>query len=283
MIAAPSVRRRGTSRIPLSLGAGLGALIAGLSPAPALARAPWLTLDSTFVGPIETGGFTPDQIVVSATPNGSALQMGLIVGPIAGNDPALGEQFPSKGLTQFVMQLAGTVGGAVPAGSKLRVSYRLVADFGGIQFDAALPTLTLRALDGSAIVDQVTAVGFDPGVLGSGQPVVGSFETPVTSLRGPDGEWSFEMVFQWFGFDASETLTIRFPEPLLVVEIISPPCPGDENFDGIVAFGDLTTLLTFWGNDYSPDSGPGDVNGDGRVDTGDLMLLISRFGQSCPS
>ncbi len=59
--------------------------------------------------------------------------------------------------------------------------------------------------------------------------------------------------------------------------ILSGPCPGDLDGDGVVGAGDLAIVLGSWG-------GPNpaaDLNGDGIVNAGDLALVLGAWG-ACP-
>jgi glucose/arabinose dehydrogenase len=56
-----------------------------------------------------------------------------------------------------------------------------------------------------------------------------------------------------------------------------PRCPGDANFDNVVSFLDVTTVLANFGG-----IGPyGDADDSGEVEFTDLTIVLSRFGDSC--
>jgi len=57
-------------------------------------------------------------------------------------------------------------------------------------------------------------------------------------------------------------------------------CPADLDFNDVVDFNDLVSLL----NDWGPCDGscPRDINGDGEVGFGDLLELLSAWGP-CPA
>ena len=64
----------------------------------------------------------------------------------------------------------------------------------------------------------------------------------------------------------------------LDVITLPPPCPADQDDDGIVSASDLAQLLGSWG----PCPGcPTDLNGDGVVEAFDLALLLGAWGP-CP-
>lgn len=62
------------------------------------------------------------------------------------------------------------------------------------------------------------------------------------------------------------------------------PCMGDANNDGIVNFGDITSVLANFGNTYPPGvvNGPGDANHDGVVNFADITAVLANFGNICP-
>lgn len=61
-----------------------------------------------------------------------------------------------------------------------------------------------------------------------------------------------------------------------VALVIDAPCPTspDLDGDGSVGFGDILTLLAFWGEP----GGPGDLDGDGSVGFADLLMLLASWG-----
>lgn len=59
--------------------------------------------------------------------------------------------------------------------------------------------------------------------------------------------------------------------------VLTPPCAGDVNGDGVVTTGDLTSLLVNFGLAVPVGTG-GDLNADGVVNTADLTILLSSFG-----
>ncbi len=62
--------------------------------------------------------------------------------------------------------------------------------------------------------------------------------------------------------------------------VVTPSCPGDLNFDGVINTADLTILLVKFGQSVQPGT-DGDLNADGQVNTADLTLLLVHFGQFC--
>ena len=59
-------------------------------------------------------------------------------------------------------------------------------------------------------------------------------------------------------------------------------CPADLDGDGIVASGDLTSLLAGWGACPPKSACPADLDGDGEVAAGDLATLLGAWG-ACPA
>jgi hypothetical protein len=55
------------------------------------------------------------------------------------------------------------------------------------------------------------------------------------------------------------------------------PCAADLDGDGIVAAGDLTWLMTAWGETGSP----ADLDGDGEVGAGDLAVMLAAWNAAC--
>lgn len=68
---------------------------------------------------------------------------------------------------------------------------------------------------------------------------------------------------------------------------ISPSLPlvvglaGDADRNGMVNFADVTSVLSTWGMDYSPNSGTGDADYDGDVDFADITAVLARWGRLC--
>jgi hypothetical protein len=67
-------------------------------------------------------------------------------------------------------------------------------------------------------------------------------------------------------------------DPDTFVHTIRLPIPGDVDFDGTVAFGDLLILLSTWGPCTDP-SGfcDADLNGDGVIDFIDLLIVLANW------
>jgi hypothetical protein len=60
-------------------------------------------------------------------------------------------------------------------------------------------------------------------------------------------------------------------------------CPGDANDSGAVSFGDITTVLANFGNNYGSVTGLGDANCDGVVAFIDITTVLANFGTTCTS
>ncbi|MDX2115166.1 MAG: hypothetical protein SFZ24_06020 [Planctomycetota bacterium] len=60
-----------------------------------------------------------------------------------------------------------------------------------------------------------------------------------------------------------------------------PTCPGDANFDRLVNFSDITSVLA---NFNMTGGAPlvGDANGSGAVDFSDITSVLAAFNSSCP-
>lgn len=59
--------------------------------------------------------------------------------------------------------------------------------------------------------------------------------------------------------------------------MLVPTCTGDADADGIVAFSDITEILTHFNTVVPPFSGA-DVTGDGNVDFADITAVLASFG-----
>lgn len=59
-------------------------------------------------------------------------------------------------------------------------------------------------------------------------------------------------------------------------------CLGDADGDRVVNFNDITSVLAFWLDDYTPSTGPGDANGDGVVNFDDITNVLSNWLAVCP-
>jgi choice-of-anchor B domain-containing protein len=68
------------------------------------------------------------------------------------------------------------------------------------------------------------------------------------------------------------------------VECAPPPaaCSGDADGDNDRDFGDVTSVLANFGNDYSPGTGQGDADHNGPVNFADVTAVLGSFGMPCP-
>lgn len=64
------------------------------------------------------------------------------------------------------------------------------------------------------------------------------------------------------------------------VSPFAPACPGDADADGVVAFGDVTSVLANFGA-IGAISGPGDADGTGIVEFADVTAVLANFGAGC--
>lgn len=73
-------------------------------------------------------------------------------------------------------------------------------------------------------------------------------------------------------------------EDLSTLQFVPPVCMGDANNDGIVNFGDVTSVLANFGIAYPAGTvnGPGDANHDGIVNFADVTAVLANFGNVCP-
>ncbi|MGP1309951.1 MAG: immunoglobulin domain-containing protein [Phycisphaerales bacterium] len=63
----------------------------------------------------------------------------------------------------------------------------------------------------------------------------------------------------------------------------APPCPGDVDGDGVVAFSDLNAVLAAYGATTGEPhyNALADFDGDGDVDFGDLNTVLALYGTTC--
>lgn len=64
--------------------------------------------------------------------------------------------------------------------------------------------------------------------------------------------------------------------------VVPTPCPGDADGNGMVNFGDITSVLTNWAAIY-PTTGPGDSNHDGVVNFSDITSTLTNWASACAS
>lgn len=94
----------------------------------------------------------------------------------------------------------------------------------------------------------------------------------------------------------ADLVAIPFDDPVdafsnyrraLLAEPIAPPpedCPGDADGNNTVNFGDVTSVLANFGNNYTPGppgTGPGDADHNGLVNFGDVTSVLANFGSDC--
>ncbi|MCA9311205.1 MAG: hypothetical protein KDA21_08365 [Phycisphaerales bacterium] len=91
-----------------------------------------------------------------------------------------------------------------------------------------------------------------------------------------EGQTYHFVVSQWASYTNGQmyTNTITGPGRLMIAGL---NCVGDSNFDYVVDFDDLNTVLANW-NTTGPE---GDVNGSGFVDFDDLNDVLSNWNVNC--
>lgn len=72
------------------------------------------------------------------------------------------------------------------------------------------------------------------------------------------------------------------PRLILTLAAPPPPCLGDADGNGVVNFGDVTSVLANFGNVYPSGDGPGDANHNGVVNFADVTAVLANFGIVCP-
>ncbi|TVQ64063.1 MAG: hypothetical protein EA379_02785 [Phycisphaerales bacterium] len=107
----------------------------------------------------------------------------------------------------------------------------------------------------------------------NGDPIVDTRRVFITGLTGAEGGHidaaTGDFLFSTFG-GGNRVIAVRG---------FSAPCPGDTNGDNVVDFGDLSTVLSTFGQ--TGEGLDGDVNNDCVVDFGDLSVVLSNFGVNC--
>lgn len=141
------------------------------------------------------------------------------------------------------------------------------------------PTLSWQVSPGAATYTlRIEVDGDDDGTFDS----IFSQTTGIvgTSFPVPLGLLNYKLSYRWsacainqFGMEPSaSTRTFRTPQ-----------CTGDANYDKIVNFADITSVLNRWLFDYPPDrSGLGDSDGSGNVDFVDITNVLLNWTSTCP-
>ncbi|MCP3902454.1 MAG: hypothetical protein GY715_02365 [Planctomycetes bacterium] len=100
---------------------------------------------------------------------------------------------------------------------------------------------------------------------------------------------------RYYGFYPSGVYTIEFSAPGYHTQthpvtitvggqveldvVMVPSVTGDVNFDGVVNFADILTLIGMWGPCPFGDCAVGDFNQNGMIDFGDILVLIANWTQ----
>jgi hypothetical protein len=108
--------------------------------------------------------------------------------------------------------------------------------------------------------------------------VLADLHNPVGTTRGSSATAGPEIVQGGRGPNAFAGVLVH--ENL--VNFAPPPCDGDADGNGVVNFADVTSVLQFFGADYSPGTGPGDADHNGPVNFADVTRVLQFFGIACP-
>ncbi len=235
------------------------------------------------------GGFFQEgtQYTWTDTQGPDRVDVCIALGPILGGNPFNSDPPPDPPPASVFagFLIDGLIYQQIPLGSRVRVSYEFRVAHTGGTVEVLAPWLIANSYNegGGGFAG---GMGTAPGIIASGSLVAGSFETEPISAYGDFGDFHMEMYFLWDGFAPTDTLTWDWCMPeYLRIELIRPtppPCPGDANGDGVVNFGDITSVLVNFGNNYLPGTGPGDANRDGVVNFSDVTSVLVNFGAVCP-
>lgn len=223
--------------------------------------------------------------VESGGPPSTMTTLCIALGPVSGENPYLFEPPPDPLLTSINpgFEVSGSISRPVPAGSKLRVTYDFRATFSGGTVEVFSPAIFGQ---NSEFTSGVIGFGSPPGVLSSGTSVMGQFETDVFTADSGGGQFFFQMFWVWQDFMPSDTLNWDWCDPrFLKIELVlppAPPCFGDADGNGVVNFGDITSVLANFGANYLPGTGAGDADLNGVVNFTDVTNVLANFGRVCP-
>jgi hypothetical protein len=84
--------------------------------------------------------------------------------------------------------------------------------------------------------------------------------------------------------DINDGFSGLFANASYSLELVLTPitsCAGDANDDGVVNFGDITSVLGNFGTDYTPGTGAGDADRNGAVNFADITSVLGNFGTDC--
>lgn len=114
-------------------------------------------------------------------------------------------------------------------------------------------------------------------------PAIFSTTIAGTSVMVPGGLLVEGQSYFWRVVANGTGSTNGTPNPATFTTVTPPPfCQGDANGDMMRDFGDITTVLSNFGNMYTPGSaGPGDANNDGMVNFVDISTVLSTWGVPC--
>lgn len=99
-------------------------------------------------------------------------------------------------------------------------------------------------------------------------------------LRTPGSGYADSPAF-WVVFNQNESEAVHDAAVAYMERLVEQQCFGDVNGDSAVNTGDLTVLLSRFGQSVLRYD-HGDLTGNTVVDTADLVLLLNRFGAVCP-
>lgn len=185
---------------------------------------------------------------------------------------------PDEPCTRWTLHAQGAMSGDLRQGQRIRLSYRLRADFGG-----GTLRLASASVAGSHGAADIVAAGVAPTMLAPGVDLVGTIETPLfrTSLAPgtPGGSWNVEFVVEWAPASPSPSARLQVPPGGVRVEVIGPgvPCEADASGDGALGPDDVAMFVAAWLGSLAA----GDLNADfdhsGAVQPADVAAFVQAW------
>jgi len=90
---------------------------------------------------------------------------------------------------------------------------------------------------------------------------------------------SYTLAFSAPGYHTQTHGVTLLGAPVELDVVMVPFVTGDVNFDGLVNFADILTLIGMWGPCPFGDCPVGDFNQNGMIDFGDILVLIANWTQ----